>query len=83
MDDQKRLAWSQRQTYLALGNALNGSKSLGFDSCPMEGFNPSEYSKILNLPSNIVPTALCTIGFANDTPKPKVRNTTEEVFELR
>ncbi|HLC50285.1 MAG TPA: NAD(P)H-dependent oxidoreductase [Candidatus Nanoarchaeia archaeon] len=80
MDDQKRLAWSQRQTYLALGNALNGSKSLGFDSCPMEGFDSEAYSKMLNLPSNLVPTALCTIGYAADTSKSKVRFDENDVF---
>lgn len=80
MSPEKKLAWAQRQVYLALGNALNGAKFLGFDSCPMEGFSPEEYSKILNLPQNIVPTALCPIGYANDTAKPKLRFKTEDVF---
>ena len=80
MDDAKRLSWSQRQAFLALGNAINGAKSLGFDSCPMEGFSPDEYSKILHLPKNIVPTALCPIGHASDTPKPKLRFAKDEVF---
>ncbi|MBI4438794.1 nitroreductase family protein, partial [Candidatus Woesearchaeota archaeon] len=73
MTDEQRLSWAQRQTYLALGNTVNGAKSLGFDSCPMEGFDPKQYSGILNLPQNIVPTALCTIGYAADKPKPKLR----------
>jgi nitroreductase len=80
MTPEKRLPWAQRQLYLALGNALNGAKSLGFDSCPMEGFSSEEFSKILNLPSNIVPTALCPIGFANDTPRPKFRLPKEDIF---
>jgi nitroreductase/dihydropteridine reductase len=37
MSADQKLAWSQAQTYLALGNALNGAKALGFDSCPMGG----------------------------------------------
>lgn len=80
MNDEQRLSWAQRQTYLALGNALNGAKSLGFDSCPMEGFDPKAYSKILNLPSDIVPTALCPIGYASDKKKDKLRFPKEEVF---
>lgn len=80
LDSNQKLAWAQRQTYLALGNAVNGAKSLGFDSCPMEGFDPKEYSKILNLPGNIVPTALCPIGYAKDKPKPKLRFPKEKVF---
>ena len=80
MDDQKKLAWAQRQVYLALGNALNGSKALGIDSCPMEGFDSAAYAKILDLPANIVPTVLCPIGYAADTSKPKVRFDENEVF---
>jgi len=80
MNDEQRLSWAQRQTYLALGNALNGAKSLGFDSCPMEGFDPKAYVKILNLPANIVPTALCPIGYTKDTQRDKLRFPKEEVF---
>ena len=83
LSEEHKLSWSQRQTFLALGNAINGAKSLGFDSCPMEGFNPKEYSKILNLPKNIVPAALCPIGYASDKQKSKLRFPEKEVFELR
>jgi nitroreductase / dihydropteridine reductase len=79
----KQLAWAQRQLYIALGNAVNGAKSLGFDSCPMEGFNPEEFAKILKLPKNIVPTALVAIGHAADTARPKTRLPPEVVFEKR
>ena len=78
-EDQK-LSWAQRQMFLVLANAVNGAKSLGFDSCPMEGFNSEEYSKILNLPENLVPTALCTIGYASDKPKTKLRFPSNDIF---
>ena len=80
LSHEQKLSWSQRQTFLALGNALNGAKALGFDSCPMEGFNPAEYSKILNLPKNLVPTALCPVGYAKDTAKGKLRFAKKDVF---
>ncbi len=73
LNEQQKLEWAQKQVYIALSNALNGAKSLGFDSCPMEGFQPEEYSKILQLPKNLAPTALCPIGYASDKPKPKFR----------
>ncbi len=79
-DEAYRLAWAQRQLYLALENALLGAKALGFDSCPMEGFDAEQYAKILGLPKNIVPTALCPIGFAADKPKPKSRLSKEDIF---
>jgi len=76
--DQKR-AWSQAQTYLALGNALNGAKALGFDSCPMGGFDPEEYSRILKIPANLVPVMLCPVGYAADKPMPKIRFPREDI----
>jgi nitroreductase / dihydropteridine reductase len=51
--DQKRV-WSQAQTYLALGNALNGAKALGFDSCPMGGFDPG-----LSRTGDVLPGRVC------------------------
>ena len=80
LTDEQKLSWAQMQTCLALGNALNGAKYLGFDSCPMEGFDPQAYSKILKLSDNLVPTALCPIGYSNDNPNKKLRFSREEVF---
>lgn len=79
LQGEKRLAWAQRQVYLALANAINGATALGFDSCPMEGFSPPDFAKILGLPKHIVPTALCAIGYATDEPRPKQRLPEEDV----
>lgn len=73
MTPEQRLAWSQAQTYLALGNALNGAKALGFDSCPMGGFDPGEFTRILKIPAPLVPVMLCPVGYAADRPMPKIR----------
>ncbi|OIO27050.1 NAD(P)H-dependent oxidoreductase [Candidatus Micrarchaeota archaeon CG1_02_55_22] len=80
LNEEQKLAWAQRQVYLALGNCLNGAKSLGLDSCPMEGFDPAGFAKTLNLPKNLVPTVLCPIGYAADTPKPKQRFPLKEIL---
>lgn len=81
MSEDQRKAWAQKQCYIALGNALNGAKSLGFDSCPMEGFDSAGFAKALNLPAHLVPTVLCPIGYAADsTPKMKTRFSKEEIF---
>ena len=75
-----RLAWAQRQTYLALGNGLNGARSLGFDACPMEGFRPAAYAELLGLPETLVPCALLALGCATDAPRPKLRFRRDELF---
>ena len=77
---EAQVAMAQHHVFLALGNALNGAKALGFDSCPMGGFDPKEYARILNLPPNLVPTMLCPIGYAADKPMPKFRFPVEEIF---
>jgi nitroreductase len=79
MTKEQKLARSQAQTYLALGNALNGAKSLGFDSCPMGGFDPEAVTRILRIPPPLVPTMLCPVGYAADKPKKKMRFAKEEI----
>jgi nitroreductase len=77
---EQRLSWAKNQVYLAVGNALNGAKSLGLDSCPMEGFDAKAYSKILKLPANLVPSVVVPVGYAADTPRPKLRFAKKDVF---
>lgn len=79
MSAEQKFAWSQAQTYLALGNALNGAKALGFESCPMGGFDPKEYSRILKIPAQLVPVMLCPVGYAADKPMPKARFALDEI----
>ena len=80
MSHDQRLAWSTAQTYLALGNALNGAKALGLDSCPMGGFDPVAVTGILGIPAPLVPVMLCPIGYAADRPMPKVRFALDEIL---
>jgi nitroreductase len=68
-----KVAWAQRQLYIALDHAMLGAASLGLDSCPMEGFDADAYTKMLKIPTGIVPTVLLPIGFASDKPRGKFR----------
>ncbi len=80
MNEDQRRTWAKAQAYIALGNALNGAKALGFDSCPMEGFNPQEFAKVLHLPKSLEAVVLCPVGYAVDKARPKVRFPKEEIF---
>ena len=81
MTAEQSLAWAQCQVYLALGNAINGAKSLGLDSCPMTGFDPVECARILELPLHCVPTALVPVGYPADVKPPvKARAPLEEIL---
>ena len=76
----QQLVWAQHHVFLALGNALNGAKALGLDSCPMGGFDPKEYARILKIPPTLVPTMLCPVGYAADRPMHKFRFPAGEIF---
>ncbi len=41
--------WATNQAYLALGNLLSFCALEEIDSCPMEGFIPKEYDKLLGI----------------------------------
>jgi nitroreductase len=80
MSPEQQLAFAREQIHIALGNAMNGAKSLGIDSCPMGGFDPAAYAEALFLPDEYVPVVLCAVGYAADKPNPKWRLPREEVF---
>ncbi|MDD1719830.1 MAG: nitroreductase family protein [Methanoregulaceae archaeon] len=71
---------AQQNVFLALSHAILGAKALGFDSCPMAGFDPEGYAKVLGLPDNLIPTVLCPVGYAADTQPTKIRFPKEDVF---
>jgi nitroreductase len=73
------LSYAKCQTYLALSYALLAAKELGFDSCPMSHFKPDEYAQVLGLSTNLVPTVLCSVGYAADRPRGKWRFPTEDI----
>ena len=79
MTPDDTLGWARAQTYLALGNALNGAKALGLDSCPMSGFEVQAYARILDLPAHLVPVAVCPVGYAADQTMPKMRFPLDEM----
>lgn len=81
-------AWAARQTYIALGGFLMAAALMGIDACPMEGFEPKEYDKILGLTDlGYTSVVVATAGYraADDSyaTLPKVRYETNEVVNYR
>ena len=75
---EDQMIWSKNQIYIALGNLLNTCAQLRIDSCPMEGFKPSEYDQILGLGElGLKSVLVCPVGYRDPTDKyitqPKVR----------
>jgi nitroreductase len=74
--------WMEKQIYIALGNLLSACAIMGIDSCPMEGFIPKEYDRILDLEShNLTSVLAIPVGYrsAEDTYalQKKVRRSTD------
>jgi nitroreductase len=60
--------WNCRQAYIAMGNLLTAAAVLGIDACPMEGIDPREYDRILQLEDvNLRSLAVVTLGFRSSS----------------
>ena len=79
--------WSAKQTYITLGFALAACAELKIDSCPIEGFEPKNFEKVLNLPTDLDPKFCLAIGYRspNDThlKSPKIRFSKKDLFDFR
>jgi nitroreductase len=78
--------WSKNQVYNALGNTMTGLSALEIDSCPLEGFDPFEYNKILELEETEFTTSVClAVGFRDESDKyatlKKVRKSHDELIK--
>ncbi len=84
LSPEEFLNWSKKQVYLALGMVLSACALAKIDSCPMEGFDAPQVSRILKLDTNLIPTVLCALGFRDTTDPmanlPKVRLTNSDLF---
>ena len=70
--------WTARQACIALGNLLTCAALLGVDACPMEGFVPAEFDKVLGLTAQgYAAVVCCALGYRSAEDKyaaaPKVR----------
>lgn len=79
-------AWAKLQCYIALGNIMTSAALLGIDTCPMEGFVPAEFDKILGLEAKgLTAAVLCPAGYRAETDKyahlAKVRFAVDQVIE--
>jgi nitroreductase len=77
--------WAARQTYLAFGVGIVAAADMGVDSTPMEGFNPQELDKLLNLNEKKLKSVLLLPLGHRDVPKdylvnlPKLRKPLEQL----
>jgi len=86
--EHEKTNWLERQPYIALGNLLSACASLKIDACPIEGFEPAMYNKILGLDEQgLNACVVAAIGYRhpNDPVQglPKVRKSMDTLFMVR
>jgi len=77
--------WMSRQLYIALGNLMTTAATLEIDACPVEGFTPAEYDRVLGLEKEGLRSVLvCPIGYRSTDDKyadgKKIRFTEQELI---
>jgi len=85
LNEEQLSVWLEKQLYIALGNLMTVCAIEGIDTCPMEGFQPAEYDKILGLKEKgLTSVIVCPIGYRADDDayrtQPKVRFLKEDLF---
>lgn len=80
--------WSKNQAYLAMGNLLTVCAMEKIDSCPMEGFSPEGYDRILNLEEKgltsvlVMPVGYRSVDDVFSTFKKVRRNMDDSIIEI-
>ncbi len=60
-----------RSCGIAAQTIMLGAKALGYDTCPMIGFDPDAIGSIINLPDHHIITMMIPIGKATEPAKPR------------
>jgi nitroreductase len=53
-----------RSGSIAAQTIMLAAKAMGYDTCPMIGFDPDQVAKHINMPANHIPVLLITVGKA-------------------
>ncbi|HZK92624.1 MAG TPA: NAD(P)H-dependent oxidoreductase [Prolixibacteraceae bacterium] len=77
--------WVSKQAYIALGFGLVSAAVLDIDACPMEGFSPSDFDRILDINKlGLKSKVIMAVGYRSDEDKyqhlAKVRQKKEDLF---
>lgn len=78
------ISWLKNQVYLPAETLMMAAAEKKIDSCPMEGFESSGVSKVLELPKNLLPVIMVALGYRKNPEQPKkVRLPLNEIVEFR
>ncbi|GGJ18600.1 nitroreductase family protein [Deinococcus roseus] len=76
---ENRAAWANAQANIVLGYLLIATRSLGYDSVPMLGFEPNKVKELLGLPAHVQIAALLPVGKAAEQGKSHHRHSVDRI----
>lgn len=85
LSPEQKIEWAEKQAFLAIGVLISAAAEAGIDASPMEGFDPHQVDKILELEDHHLKSSLLfALGYRSEEDEfaaiPKVRKTKEELF---
>ena len=81
--DEKTLAWTSRQTYIAMANMMTAAAVKGIDSCPIEGFEKAKVEEVLGLDTKKFQLSMVLpFGYRINPQSTQIRLPFEEVVEF-
>ena len=84
LSPELRLAWAQKQSYIALGTMMAAASELHVDNAALEGFNSDKFDEVLGLTAhNLHATTLLVLGYRSSddatSTYAKVRKNIEDI----
>lgn len=70
-DDRVQRDEAMRSCGMAATTIMLAAKEMGYDTCPMDGFDFDAVGKLLNLPEDHIPTMFVVVGKALEPARPR------------
>ncbi|HEY3301466.1 MAG TPA: nitroreductase family protein [Methylophilaceae bacterium] len=70
-NEQAQRDEAMRSCGMAATTVMLAAKAMGYDTCPMDGFDFDAVSKLLNLPADHIPTMFVVVGKALQQARPR------------
>ncbi len=70
-NEQAQRDEAMRSCGMAATTLMLAAKAIGYDTCPMDGFDFDAVSKLLNLPADHIPTMFVVVGKALQQARPR------------
>lgn len=73
-ENNRLVSWARSQSYISIANMMTYAKTIGIDSCAIEGYDEDKILKLLNLNKEDHAIGLiCVFGYSKEKEREKIR----------